>query len=74
MLIDFTYYNPTTIHFGKESLSNLTGELANYGETVLLVYGKTAIKKTGLYDQVVDILKEAGKRVVELSGVMPNPT
>ena len=74
MKLDFTYYNPTTIHFGKESLTNLKGELAHYGETVLLVYGKTAIKKNGLYGQVIDILNEAGKKVVELSGVMPNPT
>ena len=74
MQLDFTYYNPTTIHFGKESLSNLKGELANYGETVLLAYGKNAIKKNGLYDQVIAILKDAGKKVVELSGVMPNPT
>lgn len=74
MLFDFSYYNPTTIHFGKASLAHLKGELANFGKTVLLAYGKTAIKKNGLYDQVIDILKEAGKDVVELSGVMPNPT
>ncbi|BBO74234.1 NADH-dependent alcohol dehydrogenase [Desulfosarcina widdelii] len=74
MKLDFTYYNPTTIHFGKESLSNLKGELEQYGETVLLVYGKTAIKKNGIYDNVIATLNEAGKKVVELSGVMPNPT
>ncbi|MBM9616578.1 iron-containing alcohol dehydrogenase [Desulfobulbus rhabdoformis] len=74
MLLDFSYYNPTRIHFGKESLQHLGAELANYGKTVLLVYGKSAIKKNGLYDQVLDILREADKTVVELSGVMPNPT
>lgn len=74
MQIDFTYYNPTTIHFGKDALNNLKGELAHYGETVLLVYGMTAIKKTGIYDNVIAILNDAGKKVVELSGVMPNPT
>lgn len=74
MQLDFSYYNPTTIHFGKDSLAKLGDELANYGDTVMLVYGRTAIKKNGLYDQVIAILKEAGKKVVELSGVMPNPT
>jgi alcohol dehydrogenase YqhD (iron-dependent ADH family) len=74
MQLDFTYYNPTTIHFGKDSLSHLKGELAHYGQTVLLAYGKTAIKKNGLYDRVIAILKDAGKNVVELPGVMPNPT
>lgn len=74
MLLDFTYYNPTKIYFGKDSLDNLKDELAEYGDTVMLAYGKTAIKKIGLYDQVIDILKAAGKNVVELSGIMPNPT
>lgn len=74
MLLDFSFYNPTKIYFGKDSLGNLKDELANYGDTVLLAYGKNAIKRIGLYDQVISILKDAGKEVVELSGVMPNPT
>lgn len=74
MQLDFSYYNPTTIHFGKDSLSKLKDELANYGDTVMLAYGRNAIKKNGLYDQVMAILKDAGKKVIELSGVMPNPT
>lgn len=74
MQYDFTYYNPTRIHFGKDSLSNLKAELQNFGSTVLLVYGKTAIKKMGLYDQILSILTDSGKKVVELSGVTPNPT
>ncbi len=74
MILDFTFYNPTKIYFGKNSLDNLKGELAAYGDTVLLVYGKNAIKSIGLYDQVMGILKDAGKKVVELSGVVPNPT
>lgn len=74
MNLDFTYQNPTTIYFGKNSLDNLNNELKNYGDTVLLAYGKGAIKKSGLYDQVISILNENGKKVVELSGIMANPT
>lgn len=74
MNLDFTYQNPTTIYFGKTALDNLSSELENYGDTIMLVYGKGAIKRTGLYDQVISILKENGKKVVELFGVMPNPT
>lgn len=74
MLFDFTYYNPTRIHFWKDSLKNLKGELGNFGETVLLMYGKNSIKKIGLYDEVIKVLNESGKKVVELSGVMSNPT
>jgi len=74
MNTDFTYENPTTIHFGKESLNNLKAELANYGDTIMLAYGKGSIKKIGLYDEVVSILKESGKKIVELTGIMANPT
>lgn len=74
MRFDFSFYNPTRIHFGKNSLDNLAGELANYGGKVLLVYGKNSIKKIGLYDKVTDILKAEGKTVFELSGIKPNPS
>lgn len=73
MLYDFTFYNPTKIYFGKTAMSNLPSELKNYGENVLLLYGKNSIKKIGLYDEVVRILKECGKTVVELAGINPNP-
>lgn len=74
MNLDFTYQNPTTIYFGKNALDNLSNELVNYGNTIMLAYGKGAIKKNGLYDQVASILKESGKNIVELSGIMANPT
>jgi alcohol dehydrogenase YqhD (iron-dependent ADH family) len=74
MLGNFTYSNPTRLHFGKNALDNLSTELANYGKRVLLVYGGGSIKKTGLYDKIVEILSSCGKEVFEVSGVMPNPT
>lgn len=74
MLYDFNFHNPTRIYFGKRALDNLPQELAKYGDTVLLVYGKGAIKKIGLYDKVIAILQSAGKKVVELDGVKPNPS
>nr|WP_319400707.1 iron-containing alcohol dehydrogenase [uncultured Carboxylicivirga sp.] len=74
MNTDFIYQNPTTIYFGRESLENLRAEMANYGDTIMLAYGKGSIKKSGLYDQVVSILKECGKKVVEVTGIMANPT
>ena len=74
MLGNFTYHNPTRLHFGKESLDYLKEELKNYGKKVLLTYGGGSIKKNGIYDNVVAILKEAGKEIIELSGVPANPT
>ena len=74
MKFDFTYYNPTKIYFGKDSLSNLSGELENYGKNVLLMYGKGSVKKSGLYDKVIKILTDAEKCVTELPGIKSNPT
>lgn len=74
MNMDFTYYNPTKIYFGKNALDNLSAELKKYGKTILLVYGKSAIKKIGLYDKVMDILNKCEKTVIELSGIKSNPT
>lgn len=74
MLGNFTYHNPTKLIFGKDALASLAAELAPYGDTVQLVYGGESIRRFGIYDQVIDALRAAGKHIVEDSGVMPNPT
>ncbi|MBR1658356.1 MAG: iron-containing alcohol dehydrogenase [Synergistaceae bacterium] len=74
MLGDFTYSNPTRLYFGKNSLDGLAKELPNYGKNILLTYGGGSIKKSGIYDSVVAVLKSAGKNIIELPGVMANPT
>ena len=74
MLGNFTYSNPTKLYFGENALDHLSGELANYGNKVLLCYGGGSIKKNGIYDQVIAILNACGKEVIEDPGVMPNPT
>ncbi len=74
MLGNFSFHNPTRLYFGKESLKFLRDELDKYGETVMLNYGGGSIKRNGIYDRVIAVLKEAGKKVVENPGVMSNPT
>lgn len=74
MLGNFTYCNPTKLYFGEDSLLNLGTELKKYGQNVVLIYGGGSIKKNGIYDDVMAILKEEGKNVTEIAGVMPNPT
>ena len=74
MLGNFTYCNPTKLYFGKDALDGLNAELPKYGQNVLLVYGGGSIKKNGIYDKVVSVLKANGKEVFEDAGVMPNPT
>ena len=71
---NFTFHNPTKLHFGENAMDALVGELKNFGPTVMLSYGSGSIKKNGIYDQVVAALKAAGKTVVEDGGVMSNPT
>lgn len=68
----FTYHIPTKIHFGKGQLVHLT-ELSESGHSVLLVYGGGSIKKSGLYEEAMQLLHQAGLQVTELSGVEPNP-
>lgn len=74
MLGNFKYCNPTKLYFGEKALNNLNTELLKYGKNVVLVYGGGSIKKNGIYDEVMGILKANDKNVAEISGVMPNPT
>ena len=74
MLGNFTYANPTKLFFGDEAQKNLAEALKPFGKKVLLTYGGGSIKRNGVYDDVISALKSAGKEVVELPGVMPNPT
>ena len=71
---NFTFHNPTRLHFGENAMDALADELKAFGPVVQLCYGGGSIKKNGIYDQVVAILKAAGKTIVEDGGVMPNPT
>jgi len=71
---NFKYSNPTTLYFGDDSIQYLNDELSKYGSNVLFIYGGSSIKKNGLYDKVLQILKSNHKNVFEDAGVMPNPT
>ncbi|UAL46713.1 iron-containing alcohol dehydrogenase [Sutcliffiella horikoshii] len=70
---NFTFYNPTKLIFGKGQLETLPQEMEAYGKNVLLVYGGGSIKRSGLYDDVINTLHKAGATVTELAGVEPNP-
>lgn len=72
---NFIFENSTKAYFGKQCVSQyLPDILANYGDHVMLAYGGGSIKRNGIYDEIMDILKKAGKTVVEFSGIMANPT
>ena len=71
----FIYSYPTKVYFGEDAVKRaFEEELPKAGKTVMLAYGGGSIKKNGIYDEMVDLLKKAGKEIVEFSGIMPNPT
>ena len=73
-MLDFTYYTPTKVFFGKDAHKNVGEIIKGYGyKKIMLQYGKGSIKKTGLYDEVMSSLKENGIEVVDMGGVEPNP-
>ncbi|OUP77626.1 NADH-dependent alcohol dehydrogenase [Erysipelatoclostridium sp. An173] len=72
---NFKMTNMPKVYFGQGALKEaLNTELKTVGDNVLLAYGGGSIKKTGIYDEVVTLLKEAGKNIFEFSGIMSNPT
>ena len=70
---NYTHAIPTKLYFGKGQIAKLDGALRPFGTNVLLAYGGGSIKRTGLYDTVKKILDDGGFKVVELSGIEPNP-
>ena len=72
---NFIFENKTKVYFGKGGVKEYLGcLLKQYGPTVILAYGGGSIKKNGVYDEVTGILNAQGKKVIEFSGIMPNPT
>ena len=71
----FTFSYPTKVYFGEGSAAQaFSAELGRVGETVMLAYGGGSIKKNGIYDEMKALLSQAGKKVVDFSGIMSNPT
>lgn len=71
----FTFSYPTKVYFGQGSAKQAFGaEINQIGRTVMLAYGGGSVKKNGIYDEIKTLLEQAGKTVVDFSGIMPNPT
>ena len=69
----FIYNIPTKVYFGENQLGNLGSELRKFGKRVLLTYGGGSIKRSGLYDRIIEELHSADMEIFELSGIEPNP-
>ena len=72
---EFVYSYPMKVYFGEGAARKaIAAELGRFGKTVMLAYGGGSIKKSGVYDEMRSLLTEAGKEIVDFSGIMPNPT
>lgn len=69
-MLNFTYYNPVKIVFGKGTIKELP-KLIPDGMKVMMVYGGGSIKQNGVYEQVLKAM--AGRTMVEFGGIEPNP-
>lgn len=68
---NFNYFTPTRLIFGEGVIKDLPEVMSHYGKKILLTYGGGSIKKIGLYDKVLELLK--GYEIYELPNIMPNP-
>lgn len=72
---NFIFENPTKTFLGKGCVKEyLRCLVSHYGENILFCYGGGSIRRNGIYDEVMECLRKAGKKVTEFSGIMPNPT
>ena len=71
----FTFSYPTKVYFGEGSAQQaFDTELGKVDKTVMLAYGGGSVKRNGIYDEIKNLLEQAGKKVVDFPGIMPNPT
>lgn len=72
---DFVYQMPVKVYFGKNSVKRyLKDELKHYGMNIMLAYGQESIKRNGIYDEVIEVLGECGKNIIDFPGISANPT
>ena len=74
MANNFTFYSPTEIVFGRGTHTQAAEYIRKYGGSrVLVVYGSERVVKSGLLEQVVAPMRQAGLVCHLLGGVVPNP-
>ena len=72
---NFVYQMPVKVYFGENGVAkHLKTELMHYGKNIMVAYGQGSVKRTGIYDDVVTVLKECGKNVIDFPGIPANPT
>ena len=72
-MINYEFYCPTKILFGKDTELKVGEETVKHSKNVLIVYGSDRIKKSGLFSTVTASLEKSGVAWKELGGVKSNP-
>jgi NADP-dependent alcohol dehydrogenase len=70
-MLNFAFYNPTKIIFGKETIKDIAKEIPA-GSKIMITYGGGSVKRNGVLDEVKAAL--AGYQIDEFGGIEPNPT
>ena len=72
---NFIFENRTKVYFGKGCVREfLVCEAKKYGGKVMLAYGGGSVKKNGIYDEIISLLRDADLETVDFPGIMANPT
>ena len=71
---NFIFENPTKIYFGRGCVKEYLASLVSGYQRIMLAYGEGSIKKNGIYDEILYILKKEGKTIIEFPDISPNPT
>lgn len=75
-MINFEFYNPTKVIFGKDTEKQVGNEIKSLGYNKVLIHfggGGKYLIKSGLLDRVHKSLEDAGIQYIDLGGVVPNP-
>ena len=71
---NFSWFNPTELIFGKDTVKDLAPRLKADGvKGVLLVYGGKGTFKSGAYTQATEMLNKAGIKFSDVNDIKPNP-
>lgn len=71
-MLNFNYYNPKHIVFGKGQMEQLDA-LVPKDARVLITYGGGSAKKTGVLDKVIEEFAKSAREVLEFGGIGANP-
>lgn len=73
-MINFEFYNPTKVIFGKGTENEVGKEISSRGyKNVLIHFGGTYLYENGVLNRIHKSLEDYNIKYVDLGGVVPNP-